>query len=134
MNRKADITVGTAFGNTQSFEMCDLVKQRTGLGPIPNNRSLVGICLERQGHIIGAVEIKFMEFVDDITDPNNGHFGALKSYQIILSIQKCKRLTFSIEKCKVLKINITDNYNSIFLSGIKLEVNLQFRYLGDVIQ
>ena len=45
-----------------------------------------------------------MEFVDDIADPNNGYFEALKSNQTISSIQKRKRLTFSAEKCKILKI------------------------------
>ena len=72
-----------------------------------------------------------MEFVDDIADPNNGYFEVLKSNQTISSIQKRKRLTFSAEKCKILKINITENSNSLFLSGIKLEADPQFRYLGD---
>ena len=77
---------------------------------------------------MGIVEIKTLEFVDDIADPNNGYFQALKSNQTISSIQKCKRLTFSAEKCKILKINSTDNSSSLFLSGIKLEANPQFRY------
>ena len=81
---------------------------------------------------MGTVEIKAMEFVDDIADPNNGYFEALKSNQTISSIQKRKRLTFSAEKCKVLKINSTDNSNSLFLSGIKLEADPQFRYLVDI--
>ena len=34
LNRKADITVRKPFGNTQSFEVCNLVKQGTVLGPI----------------------------------------------------------------------------------------------------
>ena len=39
---------------------------------------------------------------------------------------------FSAEKCKILKINSEDNSNSLFLSGIKLEADLQFRYLGQI--
>ena len=108
-----------------------MVKQRTAPGPIINNCSFDDICLEGHGHSMGTVEIKAMEFVDDIADPNNGYFEVLKSNQTISSIQKRKRLTFSAEKCKILKINITVNSNSLFLSGIKLQADPQFRYLGD---
>ena len=41
-------------------------------------------------------------------------------------------MTFPAEKCKILKINSTDNSSSLFLSGIKLEADPQFRYLGDI--
>ena len=81
---------------------------------------------------MGTVEIKTLEFVDDIADPNNGYFEALKSNQTISFIQERKHLTFSAEKCKILKINSTDNSSSLFLSGIKLEADPQFRYLGDI--
>ena len=98
LNRKADIIVRTPFGNTQSFEICNLVKQRTVLGPILNNCSLDDICSDGHGHNMGPVAIKAMEFVDDTTDPNNGYFEALKSNQTISSIQKRKRLTFFCRK------------------------------------
>ena len=132
LNRKADIIVRTPFGNTQSFETCNLVKQGTVLGPILNNRSLDDICSEGHGHNMGTVEIQTLEFVDDIADPDNGYFEALKSNQTISSIQKRKRLTFSEERCKILKINGTDNSSSLFLSGIKLEADPLLRYLGDI--
>ena len=60
LNRKADITVRTPFGDTQLFEICDLVKQGTVLGPILNNRSLDYICSEGHGRNMGTVEIKAM--------------------------------------------------------------------------
>ena len=132
LNRKANVIVRTPFGNTQSFEICNLVKQGTVPGPILNNCSLDDICSEGHGHNMDTVEIKTLEFVDDIADPNNGYFEALKSNQTISFIQKRKRLTFSAEKCKILKINSTDNSSSLFLSGIKLEADPQFRYLGDI--
>ena len=125
MNRKADIIVGTPFGNTQSSEICNLVKQGTVLGIILNNCSLDDICSEGHCHNMGTVEIKTMEFVDDIADPNNGYFEALKSNQTVSSVQKRKRLTFFCGKCRLLKINSTDNSNSLFLSGIKLEADPQ---------
>ena len=99
------------------------------LGPILNNCSLDDICSEGHGHNMGTVEIKTMEFVDDIADPNNGYFEVLKSNQTISSIQKRKRLTFSAEKCKILKIN------SIQTSPIHCFCqvsNLRLGYLGDI--
>ena len=102
--------------------MCNLIKQGTFLGPILSNCSLDDICSEGNGHNMDTVEIKAMEFVDDIADPNNGYFEALKSNQIISYIQKRKHLTFSAEKCKTLKFNSRDNSNSLFLSGIKLRL------------
>ena len=132
LNRKANIIVKTPFGNTQSSEICNLVKQGTVLGPLLNNCFLDDICSEGHGHNMGTVEIKTMEFVDDIADPNNEYFEALKGNQTISSIQKRKRLTFSAEKCKILKINSTDNSSSLFWLAIKLEADPQFRYLGDI--
>ena len=70
---------------------------------------------------MGTVEIEAMEFVDDIADPNNGYFEALKSNQTISSIQKRKHLTFFAEKCEILKINSTDNSKSLFCQVSKLE-------------
>ena len=90
------------------------------------------ICSEVHGHNMGTVEIKAMEFVDDIADPNDGYFEALKSNQTISSIQKRKHLTFSAEKCKILKINSTDKSSLLFLSGIKLEADTHLRYLRDI--
>ena len=69
-----------------------------------------------------------MEFVDDIADPNIGYFEALKSNQTISSIQKRKRFAFSAEKCKILKINSTDNSNSLFCQVSKLRLI----YLSDI--
>ena len=88
LNRQADVTFRTPFGNTQSFEICNLVKQGTVLGPILNNCSLDDICSEGHGHNMGTDEIKAVEFVEDIKDPNNGYFEALESIQTISFIQK----------------------------------------------
>ena len=123
MNRKADITFRTLFENTESFEICNLVKQ--GAHPYLIIAPWMRF-VQTFGHNMSTVEIRAMEFVDDLADPNNGYFEVLKSNQTTSSIQKRKRLTFSAEKCKILKINSTDNSNSLFLSGIKLEADPQF--------
>ena len=56
LNRKANIIVRIPFGNTQSFEICNLVKQGTVLGPILNNCSLDDICSEGHGHNMGTIQ------------------------------------------------------------------------------
>ena len=100
LNRKADITVRTPFGNAQSFKMCNLVKQETVLGPLLNHCSLHGICMEGQAHNMGTVEIKAVEFVNDIADRNNGYLGALKSNQIISSTQALDFLCRQVQNSK----------------------------------
>ena len=62
------ITVKTPFGNTEPFQINSIVKQGTVLGPVLNNCSLDDNCAEGQGYIMGTVEIKALEFVDDIAD------------------------------------------------------------------
>ena len=48
----------TPFGHTQSFEMSNLVKQGTVLGPIFLNCSLDDICSEGHGHIMSTIEVR----------------------------------------------------------------------------
>ena len=77
------------------------MKQGTVLGPVLNNCSLV--CKESLGYHIGSVEIKSMEFADDIADPNSDEISAKFSNRIVEQIQFEKRLTLSAEKCELLK-------------------------------
>ena len=51
----------------------------------------------------GAVEIKTLEFVDEISDAHNGLPQTLHSHKIITDIIERKRLKLSIDKCKLLK-------------------------------
>ena len=55
------------------------------------------------------MQIRSLEFVDNIADPNSGNAGAVLSNDIICNIQRRKRLKFSTEKCKLLKVNSKDN-------------------------
>ena len=109
MNRKAHVTVKTPFGDSDPFIITDLVKQGTCLGPIVNNCSLSDICTEGSNFNYGSVQIKPLEFVDDIADPNSGNTDAVLSNDIICNIHRRKRLKFSTEKCKLLKVNGKDN-------------------------
>ena len=56
------------FGNMEPVQINSIVKQGTVLGPVLNNCSLDENCAEGQGYITGTVEIKALEFVDDIAD------------------------------------------------------------------
>ena len=74
-----------------------------------------------------TVEIKALEFVDDIADLNSGSENAANSSQIIVGTQKRKRLTFAPEKCKILKINSSDFSNSVSVKGEDLKVNTHLK-------
>ena len=132
MNRKAYITVKTPVGDTDPFISTDIVKQGTSLGPILNNCSLSDICAEGINFTFGSVEVKSLEFVDDIADPSYGNSDAVLSKDIICDIQRMKRLKFSTEKCRPLKINSKANDDTDFISGEKVEIKNSFRYSGDI--
>ena len=83
MNRRANIVIRTPFGNTESFTIDFSVKQGTSLGPILKNCSLDEVCAHCDNYQYGTVEIKTLEFVDDIADANNGSPQALHSHKII---------------------------------------------------
>ena len=132
MNRRANIVIRTPFGNTESFTIDSLVKQGTSLGPILNNCSLDEICVHCDSYQYGAVEIKTLEFVDDIPDANNGLPQAFHSHKIITDIITRKRLKLSIDKCKLLKINGRGSgEGSLIVYGEPMKVEELFRYLGD---
>ena len=86
LNKKAMITVRIPFGITEPFQMNNIVKQGTVLGPVLNNCSLNDNCAEGQGYIMGTVEIKALEFVDDIADLNSGSENATNSNKIVVGI------------------------------------------------
>ena len=132
MNRKAHVTAKTPFGDSHPFITTDLVKQGACLGPIPNNCSLSDICTEGTYFNYGSVQIKSLEFVDDVADLNSGNAFAVLSNDIMCNIQRKKRPKFSTEKCKLLKVNSKDNGDTISISGEKVEVKTSFRYLGDI--
>ena len=81
------------------------MKQGTMLGPVLNSCCLYRVCKESLGYHIGSVEIKSVEFVGDIADPNSDEVPSKFSNRIVEQIQFEKRLTFSAEKCEFLKIN-----------------------------
>ena len=119
-------------GNTEPFQVNDIVKQGTVLGHVLNNCSLDDNCAEDQGYIMDTVHIKALEFVD-VADLNSGSKNAANSNKIIVGIQVRKRLTFAAEKCKNLKTNSSDFSNSVCVKGENLKVDTQFKYLGDVL-
>ena len=110
MNRKTHVTVKTPLGDSDPFIATDLVKQGTCLGPILYNCSLSDICTEGNNFNYGSAQIKPLECVDDIADPNSGNDDAVLSDDIICNIQRRKQLKFSTEKCKLLKVNSKDEY------------------------
>ena len=76
MNAKANVIVKTPFGDTDPMHLTNIVKQGTILGPILNNCPLDRVCKEGYSYHLGSVEIRPMEFVDDIADPNSDEVSA----------------------------------------------------------
>ena len=87
LNTKANIVVKSPFGETKPFICSSIVKQGTVLGPVLNNCSLDRIPVESHGYFLGSAEIKPIEFVDDIADPNEGQLSAQMNNKIIEHIQ-----------------------------------------------
>ena len=131
MNTKANITVKSPFGETKPFIWSSIVKQGTVLGPVLNNCSLDRILVESHGYFLGSVEIKPIEFVDDIADPNEGQLSAQMNNKIIEHIQHEKRLMFSEEKCELLKVNSKVGDATIQVNGKSVKTVRVVRYLGD---
>ena len=70
---------------------------------------------------MGTVEIRVLEFVDDIADLNSGSEDAANSNKIIVGIQERKSLGFAAEKCKILKINSSDFFKYCQCQGRRLK-------------
>ena len=69
-NDKVEIVVKTPFGDCNPIFVENIVRQGTVLGPVLNNCSLHKVCHESESYQSGTVNIKSLEFVDDIADPN----------------------------------------------------------------
>ena len=95
LNEKANVVVKTPFGDTDPLSFMNIVKQRTVLGPVLNNVSLDRVCKESYSHHLGSVEIRSLEFVDDIADPNSDRNSAIASNRIIDQIQHEKKGSLS---------------------------------------
>ena len=73
------------------------------------------------GYNFGSVEIRRMEFVDDIADPSRDKTRAVASNSVLEAIQHEKRISFSAEKCELLKINC-NNDDGFKVNGIGIKV------------
>ena len=83
------------------------------------------------GYNFGSVQIKPMEFVDDIADPSREKASAIATNSVLEAIQHEKRISFPAEKCELLKINYHNN-DSLKVNGIGIKVVESARYLGDL--
>ena len=87
MSKKASISINTPLGRTDPFVLENLVKQGTVLGPVLNNCSLDRVPKEGSGYQMGLVNIKSLEFVDDIADVNRDFNSLCHSNTLIENIQ-----------------------------------------------
>ena len=132
MNKKALITVKTPLGNASPYVIKNFVKQSTVLGPILNNCSLDKISKEGNGYQFGQVNIKPLEFTDDLVDPTHSLTSAPVSNSVIEQIQFEKRQKFSARKCELLAIGPDDAGYTLDVNGRIKHVS-SFKYLGDIL-
>ena len=130
MNIKATVTIKTPLGDTDPLFLSNFVKQGTVLGPVLNNCSVNKLSTDSIGYNFGSVQIKSVEFVDELTDPNRDKQSALASNAVLLAIQHEKRLTFSAEKCESLKVNSKDD-TYLNVNGRSMKQVDVACYLGD---
>ena len=123
MNKEAGVTVKTPVGDTVAILLTNLAKQRTVLGPVLNNCSLNKMSSHSTGYNFGSVQIKPMEFVDDIADPSREKASVIASNSVLEAIQHEKRTSFSAEKCELLKINC-NNSDGFKVNGIDIGIKL----------
>ena len=131
LNAKANVIVKTPFGDTNPLHLTNIIKQGTVLGPMLNNCSLDRVCKEGYSYHLGSVEIRPMEFVDDIADPDYDEVSAKFSNKIVEQIQYEKRLTLPSEKYELLKVNSRCKHGSIIVNGENIKSVGVARYLGD---
>ena len=91
------MTVKTPVGDTDAILLTDLVKQGTVLGPVLNNCSLHKMSTHSTGYNFGSVQIKAMEFVDDIADPSREKASVIARDSVLEAIQHENRISFSAE-------------------------------------
>ena len=75
---------------------------------ILNNCSLDRICKEGNGYQFVQVDIKPLDFVDDLADPNQSLTSANVSNSVIEQIQSEIRLKLSAKKCELLAFGSDD--------------------------
>ena len=83
------------------------------------------------GYNFGSVQIKPIEFVDDIADPSREKASAIASNSVLEAIQHEKRISVSAEKWELLKINC-NNSDGFKVNGIGIKEVESARYLGDL--
>ena len=99
------------------------------LGPMLNNFSLDRICKEGNGYRFGQVNIKPLEFVDDLADLNHSSMSAHVSNSVIKQIQFEKRLKF----CELLAIGSYDAGYTLNINGRTIKHVSTVKYLGDIL-
>ena len=77
--RKLEWTVKTPVGDTDAILLTSLVKQGTVLSPVLNNCSLNKMSTHSTDYNVSSIQIKSMEFADDIADPSTDKASAIAS-------------------------------------------------------
>ena len=136
LNETAEIVVKTPVGNTTEFQVENIVKQGTVIGPILCSASTAECCLEHRsgGSSIGNTSIRSLAYVDDILDISEGVNGAEDAHQTVINFTSKKRLKLSGGKCHIV-INAKKHTEipKLKVNGESITTERSAKYLGDII-
>ena len=137
LNEASEIVIKTPVGNTREFEVANIVKQGTVLGPLLCSASTAECCDEhlRGGVNIGSANIKSLAYVDDILDVNETIEEASSAHDTVTKFTAKKRLELKWEKCAILAINSNKKTKVpvLMVDGTAVKVEPNVKYLGDII-
>ena len=138
LNNRTRITVKTPYGNTEEYEIGELVRQGSVLGAVISANSLETVIKDAEyGHTettMGDLLLYPLCFLDDIAAVSNSLLQARKNQTVIEVYQDRKRLQLHPEKSQYLiKEKHNKDEEEIIINDQKMKRTGEYRYLGEYI-
>jgi len=138
LNNRTRITVKTPYGNTEEYDIGELVRQGSVLGAVISANSLQTVTKDAEyGQMettMGDLLLYPLCFLDDIAAVSNSLLQARKNQTVIEVYQDRKRLQLHPEKSQYLINKEKHNKDEeIIINGQKMKRTGEYRYLGEYI-
>ena len=135
LNKNACIKVKTPFGDTQSFEIHNIVKQGTVWGSKLCCASTGELCDEDDvgGASVGEVTVRSTIYVDDSNRFNMDTDDTVSSHEKFLNFSLRKRSPLNADKCVLLPVNLRPQtaIPTLLIDGVAMKVVNDAKVLGD---
>jgi len=139
LNSCTKISVKTPYGNTDVFELEELVRQGSVLGAVISANSLETVVRDAQngmaGSRLGNMSLYPLCFVDDIAAVSNSLMDARRNQVAIEVFQDRNRLQLHPEKSQYLvnRGNRKRRDEELKLNGMNMKKANEYKYLGEYI-